>query len=317
MSLFYRIKLKVSAFAKITLTKVVRFFRTYPLENSMMIFGEPRSGSTWLMELLANGKNIIVVWEPTHPTLGVNALLWKGEPRIFEDPSNKHSPVASHIVDVLTLQKANDWTLRYASFRTIAFGRNTLTKFVHGTLLLPWIIENLSLNYKPVYIHRHPIAISLSQLESGMYMEGEMMSEGTFLRVYPARYQEYQQYISALNAPLKKLVAMWCLYHRYLMEQLNKSEKWIPLYYEDLLTNPADELQKITASWNVRFDRGLLHVRNPSQTDFFKQLKLDPSEQLSKWQRRVSSADKDEIQRILDYFDITLYRADSVFPIKP
>jgi len=267
------------------------------------------------MELLAQYAKCIVIWEPTHPYFGVNPVQFRGEPRIFEDPSDTNSLLAKHMADVLTLKKINKWTLNYTTFRSIVYSSNTLTKFVHGTLLLPWIINNMRLDYKPVYIVRHPIAIALSQIKGRMNIEREMMSEATFQRVYPAKYEEYQRYIIDLGSSLEKLVAMWCLYHKYLVPHIN-SDKLILVYYEELLADPIGELKKIGAEWNVVLDIDPRVVRRPSKTDFHKQLKQNPMEQLSKWQSQVSIADKEKIQEVLDYFKINVYRAGNALPVK-
>ena len=313
--LFSKVKYKLVSYARITLVRSLGLVRSYPLEKSMMIFGEPRSGSTWLMELLANYERCIVVWEPTHPFFGLNPVQFRGEPRIFEDPSNTNSLLAKHMADVLTLKKVNKWTLNYTTFKSIVYSNNTLTKFVHGTLLLPWITNNMRLDYKPIYIVRHPIAMALSQIKGHMNIEKEMMSETTFQRVYPDHYDEYRRYIVALGSALEKLVAMWCLHHKYLLPHIN-SEKLILIYYEELLTDPFEGLRKIGSEWNIDLHIDPRIVRRPSKTDFHKQLKKDPAEQLSKWQTQVSVADKDKIQKILDYFRINFYSVRSPLPVK-
>ena len=304
------------SYARITLVRCVGLFRSYRLEKSMMIFGEPRSGSTWLMELLAHSGNCIVVWEPTHPNLGLNPAQYKGEPRIFEDPSETNTLLSRDICDILTLKKFNKWTLNHTTFRSIVYSRNTLTKLVHGTLLLPWILVNVPLAYQPIYIVRHPIAMALSQMKGGMYMEREMMSDKTFRRLYPDRYDEYREFIIKLKSPLEKLVALWCLYLKHLIQHTNKSDKLIFIHYEDLLMNPFGELKKICVLWGIDLDIAALDIRKPSKTDFHKQLKGDPMKQLSKWQHQVSAAEKERIQGILDYFKIDLYNANSALPIK-
>jgi hypothetical protein len=268
------------------------------------------------MELLANYERCIVVWEPTHPFFGLNPVQFRGEPRIFEDPSNTNSLLAKHMADVLTLKKVNKWTLNYTTFKSIVYSNNTLTKFVHGTLLLPWIINNMRLDYKPIYIVRHPIAIALSQIKGGIDMKKEMMSDKVFGQLYPDSHQQYLEFIIGLTSSLEKLVAMWCLNLKYLIEHTSPSDKLIFIYYEDLLMNPLNELKKICALWRIDLDTASLDFRKPSKTDFHKQLKQEPIEQLSKWQHDVSETDKNKVQDVLDYFKVNLYSAGNAMPIR-
>lgn len=315
MRLFIKLKNRVGSYARITLVKCVGLFRSHSPEKSVMIFGEPRSGSTWLMELLARNGKFIPVWEPTHPTLGVNPLPFHGEPRIFEYPLKANTLLQRHFADILTLKKVNKWILKFTSLKSILYGNSTLIKLVHGTLLLPWIINHIALNFKPVYIFRHPIAVALSQMNHGMNIEREMMSESTFQRVYAAEYEKYRKYFLDLRSPLEKQVAMWCLHNKYFLTNAN-IDKLILIYYEDLLINPLVELKRLSAEWNINLDVDARFVRKASKTDFQKRLKKNPIKQLSKWQVQISSADRDKIQQILDYFEINVYSASDPLPVK-
>ncbi|HZB13541.1 MAG TPA: sulfotransferase [Chryseolinea sp.] len=316
MSLFNKVKYKLVSYGTIALTKFVCLFKSYPLDKSMMIFGEPRSGTTWLMELLSNYKKCIVIWEPLNPRHGVVPVNLKNETRIFENPGNKSSLLEKFIIDVLTLKKINSWTMNYATLTSILSSSNTLTKFVRGTLLLPWITDIFSFAYKPVFIIRHPIAMTLSQMKGALDIKKEMMSSSVFKCIYPSRHEEYQAFINGLNSELARLVAMWCLYHKYILDFQNQKGTLIVIFYEDLLVNPKEELRKIISSWKLDLHIDSLDLRKPSQSDFSKQLKADPMAQLTKWQQEISLDEISDVQSILDYFEIGIYNSHSVLPVK-
>ena len=46
-------------------------FNSYAPNNVLIIWGEARSGSTWLMELIQNELDPLIIWEPLHPVTGL------------------------------------------------------------------------------------------------------------------------------------------------------------------------------------------------------------------------------------------------------
>ena len=308
---FFLLYYKLYSQAKLLLVKGILYLRSFRVEETMLIFGEPRSGSTWLMELLMNIPKRIVIWEPLHPKLGIS-FLQKGGGRKFLLP-HKSKDKTIQFEQLLTLKSCNSWTLNYASIKSLWRGEATLAKFVRGSLLLPWVVQQFSLKYSPILIVRHPAAMVLSQLTGKLNFQAEMPDKETLKYLYPEAYEQYFAYLGTLKEPLYQGFALWCVVYKYLLEH-PLQEQWQLVFYEHMLLNPAQEMAEIGQKWQEELNIPSEKLRKASKTDFRNQLKAAPEEQLHKWQKEFSSDICSKLQEILDFFVIKHYRMNTVLP---
>ena len=65
--------------------------KSFKYNNAIVICSYPRSGSTWLMELINTLPNTIINWEPLHVKKGVvpDELFLGEKPYLRETESNK------------------------------------------------------------------------------------------------------------------------------------------------------------------------------------------------------------------------------------
>ena len=116
--------------------------KTFKIDDSIIICSETRSGSTWLMEMLACIPDTMINWEPLHPEFGVipSELKWGDRPFIPQDNTN---PLFIELMSqLLTLELFSPWTLKYNRINNALGATKVLTKFVRANLLLPWIVKN-------------------------------------------------------------------------------------------------------------------------------------------------------------------------------
>jgi hypothetical protein len=273
-----------------------------------MIFGEPRSGTTWLMELINHHHDIVVVWEPFHKKQGLMFSRINGG-RAFISDVDHAAQLKNQFEDVVTLKKVNSWILNYASIQKLIFAKQSLTKVIRGNLILPWIIQSFNLRFKPIYIVRHPAATIISQLNGGLRPFEEMPENRTIQALYPAQSANYIGYITTLDSDLKKAMALWCLTNKYIFEHSLRNH-WITVYYENLLGNPQTELTRIEQEWKRKIDVPIRYLRKASRTDFHDLLEQDHEIQLSKWRKYLSLKEILDLQQILDFFEIECYSMD-------
>ena len=61
-----RVTKKVSVIGKIGLISLFSKFRKNRAEDQILIFSDPRGGSTWLTEIIKSIPNTAIIWEPLH-----------------------------------------------------------------------------------------------------------------------------------------------------------------------------------------------------------------------------------------------------------
>jgi len=136
---------------------------TYDPSKTLTISGSPRSGTTWLGEVLASLPGACLLWEPLHlqrqKDLAKRGFSWRTLPSGLEDPE----PVYATLRDILRGRRLNAGMVHPGTpLRTVAKRRFWVIKFVRANALLPWIGSQPEFR-APLLLVRHPCAYSAQQ----------------------------------------------------------------------------------------------------------------------------------------------------------
>jgi len=317
------IKLKSLVRNKIVYTSLR--LHAYSLKNAIILTSEPRSGSTWLMEVIADLLGCVVNWEPLHVDKGIVPKNYKLGERPFIKTSDNTESLKSLFEDMLTFKKYSVWTTQHIAIRNLLNRKYVLTKFVRANNLLPWFTSSLALEHKPILLLRHPITTCSSQLKNFQRLTGASLSQPyRDEKLYSPpdcinndRYIEHQHYVNSLQTPLERQIALWCINNYEVLNHPDR-EKWITVYYEHLMLNPGEELNALFKKLNLSFamqDADNVDFRKPSRTNFLKEYNRNPTVQLESFLESFDEAYLQKIQDILDYFEIANYAAFDAYPI--
>lgn len=281
--------------------------------DAIIVSGSPRSGTTWLMNLLSTLPKYKTIFEALHPFWFPQVRQFGFPPRIYLSPEKDNLLLRRYLKEVfggIVSPKNPLYYLRdlRSACRQISRGR-VIAKFINGNRLLPWISERFDIRATYIII-RHPCATISSQLKSGWIG-------------YPKRVESR---IKGGNINLlKKIILKEILSIKKFRENLELVEKikkldtieellavewsldyWIPLthrdmyewnlvIYEDLLKNRKNAVQNI-------FNK----IDEPAWTDAYKSSNVPAStssekrivieKQLIKWKENLT---EDQIGRIL------------------
>lgn len=169
--------------------------------NAVVIAGSGRSGTTWVLDVLATANNYKTVFEPLHPDVGMVSGKYAGK---YIRADSKPSDIIKFMSSVLRGDISTVWTdyrvvshrLRL-SLRTFisprafielcyrykalfnnyrAFNRKNYNgvavKFIRANLMLGWLCSQY--NTKTLFIIRHPGAI----IESKIRLDAAAVSSG-------------------------------------------------------------------------------------------------------------------------------------------
>ncbi|MEP2025004.1 MAG: sulfotransferase domain-containing protein [Reichenbachiella sp.] len=312
-SVFQRLKLIVAWLRSLVLSSVLRVRRKHikPDEN-LYIFADPRGGSTWLMQILTSLGNRAIIWEPFHQRYGVvsshlrlgtqKTKTYPFVPKDLEWPELK-----KELIKIFNGQQINGIT---TSLHPSQYFSNTsfIVKFIKGNAVLPWIVNNLKIKYKPIHFLRHPIPVALSQISTFQYRE-KFQPLSIPDQKYPGLIEEHIDFLSKLDTQLTRNVGLWCVHNLPALAS-QKEQKWVTIYYENLIMDPEPTLRRCFKEWGLSLPQKTLDkVRLRSPTDRENQLKSDPTQQMNKWQNALSESQKKDVQTVLDYFDIKVYSA--------
>ena len=279
-----------------------------------MITCEPRSGSTWLMELLGSHPEILLNWEPLHKRHGVTTQYsqvgWRPMIRTYPGPE-----IVRLFHHILTFRVSTQWSRKFIGLAGILKARYVLTKFVRANGALLWMIDQFQLKYQPVYLVRHPVSVATSQLRQF----GELSIEDVSRDAFGAEQDDaLAALIHTLDSNLQFRVLLWCVMNAPLLQRARSANcPFLTIFYEDLLMTPLDEINKIRQAWGILSDFGEIDFALPSRSDFKQEyLSGTPDLQLNKHLEALDGKDARQIQKILDFFDIREYHVHSAYPQK-
>jgi len=295
------------------LYELIMHVNKFEIGDDLLIFGDPRGGTTWLMELLGTIKGTILVDEPLHLRDGcLPAELNFGWRQAI--PRNAEWLAAKEAFEAMLNGKQLSLSaLRHNGLTRILGGSRLVFKFTRGNALLPWLCQQFELTYSPIYLLRHPVAVASSQIRnfptSSRFRVFEIPDTP-----YNEIYKEHSIFLQHLDSRLQQLVALWCI-HNYqtLAEPPNK---WIKVHYEQLMLTPETVLKAISESWGMPFPSKMFdNITVPSYSDVSHDLRRNKMEQIEKWHGKMGNEELEKIQRILDHFGITDYQAHVIMPM--
>jgi hypothetical protein len=281
-----------------------------------MIFADPRGGSTWLTEQLLSATSAALIWEPLH--IKYNKFLrdqdWNWRQVITPDYYNQNT--INHFDKILSGRLLNEWTLLQTTTKDCCDARHLMIKFCRGNGILPWLVEQFDFTYKPVLLLRHPMAVVASQLKHGGWSKPFQGFNINYNMPQSNLYKQHEAFLNTIKTKEASLIVSWCLANSNPLNSPN-STKWLTLYYEDLVRNPVHEFKKITDAWGVNLPQDFQQeVKQPSSTTLNQRRVIDPDALVNRWQNEFSSYQLDEMQNVLDYFDIIVYSKNSASPNK-
>jgi len=310
-----------------------------------IIVGSGRSGTTWVQDALAQANGYATAFEPLHPDAEPAMAAYAGRylraeedcaelkfflEQVFSGQLRDRWITCRVRPDRLTFRMhllsdpraAYEWwsrwkklTRHYIRYRRDR-GKPILAKFIRANLMLPWLVRHL--NVRVAAIVRHPGAVVESKLRLG----GDDWEPGAVIERYRNQanlradlLRDYGEIMHERLTPAGEHALIWCIENKLLMEQ---AAEWgiVVGYYEDLLDAPNED-----AWWSLVKGLGLKNIpgavlrRSASQQA--SQVSTERgynSDHCGAWQSRLSQIQLDEIQRVLNSFDIEQYSMNSMFP---
>ncbi len=264
-------------------------------EDAIIITGSPRSGTTWLSDILSAPKGHTPVIEPLHlsnPGLKELGFTW----RTYIDPTESREDVKELFYRIFTGGTATGYNTVDKPFLKVFSTKQWVLKFVRLNRLLPWVLNNFSFNKKPVFIIRHPCGVVYSQMKHPLFPAPDKVSEDDkklIMKFFPSLenflVEKDEVKIRAITWALDNIIPlMFC-----------PIEKIIIVSYEKLVLDGEGELKRIYAEWDMSVPQeALWHLRKRSrEARGWAEFEKSGRKKLGVWKKYLS---KNQIKSILD-----------------
>lgn len=284
-------------------------------KHTVIVMGSPRSGTTWLLEMIERATGARRIWEPFfiphNEELGeVNFGLGS---RPYLEPEIDHVPLRRHLERLLegrdvTIGAATG-THRYSRLelaRRLVFAPATVIKFCRLQRLLPWLLDRADVPV--IMLIRHPLAVVASMLQHPAWSDEEVR------RLHPIicdrirkKYPELAKHAEQLVHLDAKLAATWAFDYLVPLARWDRLDSAYLVTYENLVRSGTDILQSVLDHLEISGDAEAAEMHQPSASTRGDTNVTAGGDPLETWKRRLGN---EQIQRILDVvrgFDIRVY----------
>jgi len=293
----------------------------YSINDFIIIAGGPRTGTTWIMEILQNLKGYKTLFEPLHRNRFFLPIGFP--PRLYLHPKTSHPALWQHLNDVFNGNVVSRMPHYQFSIKDVInrlSSCNLVIKIINGNRLLPWILRMF--NPRSTFlILRHPCATIASQIKSGWigyprelelkFRENNIeiikktILKGASTILVDLEKEKILKRIGRLGSMLELLAVEWSLdYYIPLYYRDNLSVKWI--VYEKLVKEEKKIFNDIfheigkypTNNMKIKFKR-------PSSTASAEKIRTE--RQLTNWKKYLTERQIEKILNVIKWFDINFY----------
>lgn len=289
-------------------------------QNDIVILSAPRSGSTWLLEMISTQPGMKPIDEPLYKHR-VNSLLPIRGRWVYPTLTPEEGCILATYLragDVLEHSAPHD----FLSPSYHVFTNRRVLKIIRATPLISWFADELQ--FDTIYLVRHPIAQSLSCIRRGHENVLEQYTDDAkFMSTHlTAEMARFVREIIKTGTPLEQFVTEWCLHNLVPLKSESSPVRWHTVTYEELVLEPAGVTAFLAKVLGLsRRNRLLASIAIPSRTaDSSSEQKRqriaasDADFLISSWREEVTDAQERAAFEILDRFGIDAYRYGDLTP---
>jgi Sulfotransferase family len=276
--------------------------------DAILVVSSPRSGSTWLFEMLASDRSVLPVFEPFHPTHNPVFAPLTDDLGFLTRPAAARASSAAHLVrEVAAGRRLTRWSANRARRDRILWAPRTLVKEVRVGAGLPWLVEVLPV--PTILLVRHPCAVVESMLRSpGEWQQWPL----DVVRHSLLERGASPDLVATLehSARAEHLAALWAVDTRIALDTARSHDHVRVVFYETMVRRPGEvlaELSDVTRLGDLQADADRLSLHTHKGSPLRDRNGNDP---LANWTKHL---DEDVATRVLHTahaFDVTLYAQD-------
>jgi hypothetical protein len=307
------------------LKSLIKQYTTIHLQGekpNIFIFSTARSGSTWLMEVIASQRGIKFIDEPLRMTRFRNGNSPLPPSWDFLLPNPEREPcLERYFRDLINNRIAIGSPSPLSKFHRF-ISRRIVFKILGCKDMMNWFEERFRAQI--VYLVRHPVPTSLSRTRYGL-LPLFLANDAYCDRYLTPALREYGWLIFKRGSELQKKVLDWCLQNLPPLKFSDRS-RWLCLHYEDLVMDPAGSVDKLVNSLELNEKNRLIRqISLPSTSvslsdqETRRHLNRIPGDEnrlylVNKWRQRISRAEEEQAFEVLRRFDLDVYEPGQDMP---
>jgi hypothetical protein len=289
-----------------------------PPQKTVLVAGAPRSGTTWLAELLREMPGYKFMNEPlflrNNPLAREVGFEW----RTHLSPEEEWPDAEAFFENVLSGRVSRGPLWHYQASSSVArliehtSNPKLVVKFCRAGRLLHWLLRRFEV-LGTVLIIRHPCAVLASQLGHGGWAPDQLAhdidSEEAVGQMPDEVWDRFGKVLGNISTRLEMMTARWCLdYYIPLIEYADYGHPWVLTPYERLVLDGENEMKCILSTFGAEMTDGIRDQLTSASAYASNDLATDDKrKQLGKWRFRLSKQQIDQILGIVSAFGLDFY----------
>ncbi len=293
--------------SKPELARLVRRFRLgmhkkNSIEQTQVIAGSPRSGTTWLAAVLQALPRTALSYEPLHlnrvPEAREAGFSW----RTYLPPDAERTKMETFLRKVLQGNFFRSELLKRTSVFRAMFFRRLIVKSVRANRLLPWLLHQFPDLPPPLLLLRHPCAVVSSQLQHPDWDTDEVR-----LHTLPPAFRDQQDFLDSLTTPEEKLAASWAIDQRVALEHCERKSVTL-VTYEGLVRHGRRIVRRLLRARSLPLPEVVLEALRSETPGTLPDSAVDPKDApLKIWRKRLSEEQVDRVLSTIRQLGIRFY----------
>lgn len=283
-------------------------------EHTVVLTGSPRSGTSWLLEMIERATGARRIWEPffqqQQPVDERNFGLGS---RPYLRPATDRTDLECRLANLFTGHGVSPGSATGANpYGRVEMGRRlscapaTVVKFCRAQRLLPWLLDRFHI--PAVLLIRHPLAVVSSQLEHPSWSHDRVEDTHPIMCDRIRRdYPELAAWSEQLDRPEERLAATWTFDYLVSLANWSKIEGLMLVTYESLVQAPVEALTEILAHLGLSGDAAKSDSRLPSASTRTSSNVAQGRDPLATWRRRLDEGQIRRILAVIERFGFEIY----------
>ncbi len=296
------------------LTKAASNIQRPTRGDNVFIFSTPRSGSTWLMELILSQPGFRACDQPMdirNPYVQRHLGISTWTDLYQKDAEDRLKPYLQDICDGRLRGLTTLWNHHRFLSRRLVF------KIQNGWQdRVGWMRD--ALGGRIVFLLRHPIAVTISRKQLPRL---EAFVESDYASYFDDDIKKLAANIIDTGSFFEKGILHWCFETAIPLRAVESD--WTVLTYEQMVMDPETALSVLSERTNLPDLAAMLEqVALPSRTTGKSNAETqslvassDRERLISKWRKQVSSDEERIAFEIIETFGIDIYKAGRDMPV--
>jgi hypothetical protein len=290
--------------------------------DTIVVVGSPRSGTTWLLELLRALPGYKAINEPFwHDEVRqAHGFAWRPHLAPGARAPEKRRYLASLLSGDARPQVWHfEASTRVGQLLEHATHPQLIIKFTRLHRMLHWFTGQFDVRGL-VFLVRHPCAVVASMLRHGSWTDDEEgIEDQQFAEPpngLPASLQDpFGPILARIETRTEALATLWCIDHYVpLVQHADGSYPWMLVPYERLVARGREELRRMADALDIETTREMEAIFDEPSSSVKDRLHASAERQLSKWRRRLSAGQVSAILSIVEEAGLSHLYTDALEP---